>query len=158
MENLLHEDTGVDFGVICWNLWKQRNEEAMDGKSFNEKGLYCRIDAWMTIIHQAKHRDTFDCWKPPRQHQTAGITWNPPEVGWIQLQTDGSVIQPSGRAAAGGLLRDHLGRCLDAFTCNLGVCTITSAELKGAIEGLRMDCLGKGAQESHAQHGLYHSN
>ncbi|CAI0417515.1 unnamed protein product, partial [Linum tenue] len=71
-------------------------------------------------------------------HQNACITWKPPDVGWIQLQTDGSVIQPSGRAAVGGLLRDHLGRCLDAFTCNLDVCTITSAELKGAIESLRI--------------------
>ncbi|CAN1158508.1 Putative ribonuclease H protein At1g65750 [Linum perenne] len=55
---------------------------------------------------------------------------------WHTLNVDGSVERQSGRAAAGGLLRDHLGRCSLAFTMNLGVCTITRAEMRGAIEGL----------------------
>ncbi|CAI0410339.1 unnamed protein product [Linum tenue] len=44
----------------------------------------------------------------------------------------------TGNAAAGGLLRDHLGRCSDAFVANLGSCSITRAELRGALEGLRI--------------------
>ncbi|CAI0546870.1 unnamed protein product [Linum tenue] len=66
------------------------------------------------------------------------IAWKPSREGWIQVQSDGSVLQPSGSAAAGGLLRDHLGRCMGAFTCNLGKCSITRAELKGAAEGLEL--------------------
>ncbi|CAI0400893.1 unnamed protein product [Linum tenue] len=31
-----------------------------------------------------------------------------------------------------------MGRCEGAFTCNLGVCSITRAELKGAAEGLEL--------------------
>ncbi|CAI0461020.1 unnamed protein product, partial [Linum tenue] len=65
-------------------------------------------------------------WKPP-----------PPE-GWVQIQTDGSILSPSGSAAAGGLIRDCLGRCLVAFAGNLGTCSITAAELKGAVVGLQM--------------------
>ncbi|CAI0470655.1 unnamed protein product [Linum tenue] len=87
LDNISNEVKGVEFGVICWNLWKQRNEEVLDGKQF---------------------------------------------------QTDGSVLSPSGKAAAGGLLRDHLGRCKEAFVCNLGTCSITSAELKGAVTGLKI--------------------
>ncbi|CAI0401398.1 unnamed protein product [Linum tenue] len=41
-------------------------------------------------------------------------------------------------AAIGGVIRDHLGRCLAAFTGNLGACTITLAEIKGVTEGLRI--------------------
>ncbi|CAI0418689.1 unnamed protein product [Linum tenue] len=59
-------------------------------------------------------------------------------MGWIQLQSDGSVLAQTGAAAAGGLLRDHLGHCVEAFTCNLGRCSITAAELKGAVEGLKI--------------------
>ncbi|CAI0397149.1 unnamed protein product [Linum tenue] len=53
------------------------------------------------------------------------------------INTDGSVQQPSSKAAAGGLMRDHTGKCMNAFISNLGICTITRAEIKAAIQGLR---------------------
>ncbi|CAN1139789.1 Putative ribonuclease H protein At1g65750 [Linum perenne] len=54
------------------------------------------------------------------------------------LNTDGSVLQPSSKAAAGGLLRDALGRCRAAFSLNLGSCSITRAEIRGVIFGLQL--------------------
>ncbi|CAN1163374.1 Putative ribonuclease H protein At1g65750 [Linum perenne] len=39
-------------------------------------------------------------------------------------------------AAAGGVLRNWEGRVVDAFTINLGICSITRAELTGAVKGL----------------------
>ncbi|CAN1133907.1 Putative ribonuclease H protein At1g65750 [Linum perenne] len=59
----------------------------------------------------------------------------PPE--WYTLNSDGSVQGARGKAAAGGLIRDSEGRCLDAYTVNLGICSITRAEIRGAIEGIR---------------------
>ncbi|CAN0913606.1 hypothetical protein LINGRAHAP2_LOCUS28036 [Linum grandiflorum] len=50
---------------------------------------------------------------------------------------DGSVVQLSGAAAAGGLIRDSQGQCIAAFGANLGRCTITRAEIRSAIFGLR---------------------
>ncbi|CAI0627875.1 unnamed protein product [Linum tenue] len=47
-------------------------------------------------------------------------------------------MRQNGSATVGVLLRDHLGRCKGTFTCNLGNCSITAAELKGAAEGLKM--------------------
>ncbi|CAI0420751.1 unnamed protein product [Linum tenue] len=52
--------------------------------------------------------------------------------------SDGSVIPESGHAAAGGLIRYHTGCCLAAFASNLGICSITRAELRGAVEGLQL--------------------
>ncbi|CAI0472952.1 unnamed protein product [Linum tenue] len=66
------------------------------------------------------------------------ISWKPPPPEWVTLNSDGSVHQDSGSAAAGGLIRDHLGRCIAAFACNLGICSITRAELRGAAEGLQL--------------------
>ncbi|CAL1352466.1 unnamed protein product [Linum trigynum] len=40
---------------------------------------------------------------------------NLPAVGWIELQSDGSVLTQTGVATAGGLLRDHLGHCVEVF-------------------------------------------
>ncbi|CAN1139380.1 Putative ribonuclease H protein At1g65750, partial [Linum perenne] len=59
----------------------------------------------------------------------------PPE--WMTLNSDGSVLGTRGNAAAGGLLRNAQGQCLHAYTINLGVCSITRAEIRGAIEGVR---------------------
>ncbi|CAI0376601.1 unnamed protein product [Linum tenue] len=66
------------------------------------------------------------------------ISWKPPREGWTQVQTDGSVYTSTGVAAAGGLLRDHLGGCSKAFVCNLGRCSLTSAELKAAAIRLKI--------------------
>ncbi|CAI0385208.1 unnamed protein product [Linum tenue] len=134
--NLKADEVGVDFGIVCWLLWKQRNDEVMEGKKFSEEGMICRIQAWFSI-HQQALRTNKTCFGPVTSQRTIeDIGWKPPEEGWIQLQTDGSVITSLNSAAAGGLLRDRLGRCLDAFSCNLGDSSITSAELKGAVEGL----------------------
>ncbi|CAI0456412.1 unnamed protein product [Linum tenue] len=138
LDNLCNEENGVNFGVICWNLWKQRNEEVMEGKQFQAQGLCCRINAWINIIKEAQKWNQNVNNITERSYQQRQIAWNCPPEGWIQIQTDGSVLQPSGKAAAGGLLRDHLGKCKEAFVCNLGTCSITSAELKGAVTGLRI--------------------
>ncbi|CAN0838844.1 Putative ribonuclease H protein At1g65750, partial [Linum grandiflorum] len=52
--------------------------------------------------------------------------------------TDGSVLQPSGCAAGGGILRTTTWICQAAFVANFGACTITHAELRAALHGLRI--------------------
>ncbi|CAN0856604.1 Putative ribonuclease H protein At1g65750, partial [Linum grandiflorum] len=47
--------------------------------------------------------------------------------------TDESVVHPGS-----GILRDPSGVCKAAFAVNLGVCSITRAELRAAIYGLRL--------------------
>ncbi|CAN1188180.1 Putative ribonuclease H protein At1g65750 [Linum perenne] len=42
------------------------------------------------------------------------------------------------KAAAGGIIRSVVGRGLVAFTMNLGQCSITRAEMRGAIAGLEL--------------------
>ncbi|CAN1732103.1 Putative ribonuclease H protein At1g65750 [Linum perenne] len=54
------------------------------------------------------------------------------------LNTDESVISPSGAAAAGGLVRDELGRCCLAFSSNVGYCSITRAELRDIATSLKL--------------------
>ncbi|CAN1175878.1 Putative ribonuclease H protein At1g65750 [Linum perenne] len=65
------------------------------------------------------------------------VVWTPGPVGWITVNSDGSFDARLGRAAAGGLARDSEGRCKFAYTMNLGSCSITRAEMRGANEGLR---------------------
>ncbi|CAN1188299.1 Putative ribonuclease H protein At1g65750 [Linum perenne] len=65
----------------------------------------------------------------------ADIAWQAGRPGWITLNLDGSVVQR--RAAAGGIVRDNEGRGLLAYSMNLGICSITRAELRGALEGIK---------------------
>ncbi|CAL1413103.1 unnamed protein product [Linum trigynum] len=138
INNLCDDKRGVEFGLICWQIWKQRNEECMDGASFSEAKLACKIEAWFFIFHQAQ-LNANKCFNPPEEQRVEiDLAWKPPPEGWVQIQADGSVLSPSGGAAAGGLIRDSMGRCRAAYVCNLGHCSITAAELKGAAEGLRL--------------------
>ncbi|CAL1393582.1 unnamed protein product [Linum trigynum] len=66
------------------------------------------------------------------------ISWKPPPPKWVPLNTDGFVHTDTNHAAACGLLRDHTGCCLAAVASNLGMCTITRAELRGVVEGLQL--------------------
>ncbi|CAN1743313.1 Putative ribonuclease H protein At1g65750 [Linum perenne] len=63
-------------------------------------------------------------------------TLEPGPADWITVNTDVAVNPQSRKAAAGGLIRDEFGHCLKAFTLNLGACSITRAEMRGAIAGL----------------------
>ncbi|CAN1762964.1 Putative ribonuclease H protein At1g65750, partial [Linum perenne] len=71
----------------------------------------------------------------PQRHE-ANICWEAGLAPSFTLNTDGSVSHPSGTAAAGGVIRNWEGRVVDAFTINLGKCSITRAELTGVVTGL----------------------
>ncbi|CAN1850138.1 Putative ribonuclease H protein At1g65750, partial [Linum perenne] len=72
-----------------------------------------------------------------KQKRQIQVSWQAGELGWITVNSDGSVRGNRGKAAAGGLLRDREGNCLRAYAVNLGACSITRAEIRGAIEGIR---------------------
>ncbi|CAN1155671.1 Putative ribonuclease H protein At1g65750 [Linum perenne] len=71
-----------------------------------------------------------------RKKREIQVAWQAGASDWIIVNSDGSVLGSRGRAAAGGLLRDSTGRCIDAYAMNLGVCSITRAEIRGALEGI----------------------
>ncbi|CAI0449336.1 unnamed protein product [Linum tenue] len=81
IKNMMDQHTGVDFGIICWNLWKQRNEEAMDGKSYSEAGLIQRVNAWINIYSQALI-NAQKCLAPvDKTKSSLEIAWKPPREG-----------------------------------------------------------------------------
>ncbi|CAI0560437.1 unnamed protein product, partial [Linum tenue] len=97
-----------------------------------------RVHAWLTVVRTALDKDRKIHRPDPPIRTEEGISWKSPPPEWVTLNSDGSVLQESGLATAGGLIRDHLGRCLVAFSLNLGACSITQAELKGAVVGLQL--------------------
>ncbi|CAN1306112.1 Putative ribonuclease H protein At1g65750 [Linum perenne] len=128
-------DKSLLFGVHCWSLWKSRNERVFSGTLTSPVSVAHRSAIWTDQVSTSMGVKSAQITSIV-DRRLVNVKWSPGQMEWHTLNVDGSVERQSGRAAAGGLLRDHLGRCSLAFTMNLGVCTITRAEMRGAIEGL----------------------
>ncbi|CAN1832077.1 Putative ribonuclease H protein At1g65750 [Linum perenne] len=126
------------FGVTCWWLWRARNDRVFNNKLTTADGLTRHIQAWVALVGDTLDRDRFISHTGPPTRTGEQISWEPAPPEWVTLNSDGSVLSESGQAAAGGLIRNSQGRCLAAFSMNLGNCSITRAELRGAVSGLQL--------------------
>ncbi|CAN1781324.1 Putative ribonuclease H protein At1g65750 [Linum perenne] len=136
MCRFVNTDNGILFGNICWILWKTRNERIFSNSRVPASGVAAQCHHWSTAVSEALSRTgSLPCASSSRF--VANVAWDPGPAGWVTLNTDGSFDRGRRRASAGGLLRDSEGKCLFAFTMNLGTCSITRAEMRGAIEGLK---------------------
>ncbi|CAI0435089.1 unnamed protein product, partial [Linum tenue] len=114
------------------------NDRVFANKVVSVEVFHQRVLAWLTVVRNAMDKDMIVHHPCPPARTEELISWKPPPPEWVTLNSDGSVHQDSDSAAAGGLIRDHLGYCIAAFACNLGICSITQAELRGAAEGLQL--------------------
>ncbi|CAN1779965.1 Putative ribonuclease H protein At1g65750 [Linum perenne] len=133
----LGSDKKLQFGTICWYLWKSRNERVFSASTDSAVTIAARALSWIRVIENALTKSTLG-FIGEQDKQVSDIAWEPGPNGWWVLNTDGSVNSIGGKATAGKLLRDSAGRCLFAFTMNLGSCSITRAEIRGAIRGLQL--------------------
>ncbi|CAN0904585.1 hypothetical protein LINGRAHAP2_LOCUS23173 [Linum grandiflorum] len=66
------------------------------------------------------------------------VHWSGAVDLWITLNSDGSVLWPSIRVTAKGVIRNHVGQILQTYSLNLGQCSITRVELRGAVEDMHI--------------------
>ncbi|CAN1744711.1 Putative ribonuclease H protein At1g65750 [Linum perenne] len=112
--HFLKSDASLLFGIVCHNLWKARNEFIFANKTENPTSVAIRSCRWRETVEKAVARDDFI------------------QKGQIPRRRG-----QQGKAAAGGLLRDINSNCILAYTMSLGICSITRAEIRGALEGVR---------------------
>jgi ribonuclease HI len=62
------------------------------------------------------------------------VWWRTPAVGCVKINTDGCV--KDGLASGGGIIRDHAGNCISAFSASYGPCLILEAELRAIHDGI----------------------
>ncbi|CAN1743077.1 Putative ribonuclease H protein At1g65750 [Linum perenne] len=137
VSHVLSHTKSLQIGIGCWFLWKARNEWLFTGNNQTATALVYRIEGWVLQVNSAKcQQDSIGVRK--QTYVQRDIAWGPGEAGRVILNTDGSVYPGDGSAAAGGLIRNSDGRYLLAFCANLGKASIMKAELRGAMEGLRL--------------------
>ncbi|CAN1142382.1 Putative ribonuclease H protein At1g65750 [Linum perenne] len=131
----LKSEKSLLFAIVCWMLWRARNEKFFSNSAVPALGIAHRSFSWVKMVREAATRTRRHIIIAPAR-QTVDVTWEPGPADWITVNSDGSFDARSGRATAGGLARYPDGRCIFAFTANLGNCSITRAEMRGAVEGL----------------------
>ncbi|CAA7043435.1 unnamed protein product [Microthlaspi erraticum] len=57
------------------------------------------------------------------------VSWTPPLVSWVKLNTDGASHGNPGLATAGGALRNGDGQWCGGFSLNIGRCTAPLVKL-----------------------------
>ncbi|CAN1747316.1 Putative ribonuclease H protein At1g65750 [Linum perenne] len=135
--NGLQSSKGLLFGVTAWMIWKSRNEFIFSNSTASAQHTAHRSINWTIAVNEAFQREA-RCFGTPTLKSWENIAWEPGPADWVTINTDGSCFPSSRKASAGGIIRRSDGRSLVAFTMNLGVCTITRAEIRGAIAGLEL--------------------
>ena len=64
------------------------------------------------------------------------VSWEKPPMGRLKLNSDASVI--NGKAAGGGVLRDHWGRVVWAYYKEFGDLDVLAAEARSLLFGLQL--------------------
>ncbi|KAE8685524.1 hypothetical protein F3Y22_tig00111096pilonHSYRG00121 [Hibiscus syriacus] len=66
------------------------------------------------------------------------ITWHPPIIGWVCINTDAAVSLNSRFGSMGSCIRDHKGQYILSFTKKLGIVIVLNDELWSISEGLHL--------------------
>ncbi|KAL6558442.1 hypothetical protein OROMI_018792 [Orobanche minor] len=136
--------------LIFWFLWCCRNDRRVDNVPFTANRVCERI--WI-YINTFNHKVNFKNKKfwigaalivdrvgvtaaPKTLFKCCSVRWSKPQPGWWKLNTDGATRGNPGDAAAGGIIRDHVGKPLIMFSEFLGVRTNNFAKLHAIWRGL----------------------
>lgn len=123
----------IAFPYILWHIWRARNEVV-----FNSKRSLPR-DILLRAIKEAKEaRKCLLSHKGLREAWQVWVTWHPPEMDFVKLNTDGAAKAGSGLASASGLFRNCSGDWIVGYVARIGVTNSFFAELWGLREGLRL--------------------
>ncbi|CAN1164267.1 Putative ribonuclease H protein At1g65750 [Linum perenne] len=132
----LQSKDGLLFRITCWQIWRARNERIFSNASALAPSVAFRAANWSRTVVSTSQKNS-NLLGVSRARQMVDVAWDPGPEDWVTCNSDGSADPATGKAAAGGLVRDANGKCLLAFTMNTGNCSVTRAELRGAVEGLR---------------------
>lgn len=103
----------------------------------NERASVSIDSMRMDIMSRAEviHRRTITFEVKHNSRTAKYFGWVPPTWPAFKLNTDG-VRKYSGVSSAGGLIRNTVGEWIEGFSINIGICSITIAELWVFIRAL----------------------
>lgn len=124
---------GQEFTSFLWFIWKARNTLVFEQKQLPVYVILAQANAYCLDSRMAFHSLSIPHDRKPQRW----VSWIPPLLGHFKLNTDGLVLV-SGHAAAGGIIREHLGQWVIGFAVNIGITHCFEPELWGLLHGLRL--------------------
>ncbi|KAK6947760.1 Ribonuclease H domain [Dillenia turbinata] len=121
------------FVAAIWIIWKVRCSRNIK----NVRMLPMQVARW-TISFSSEIKNAIS--RSPTRKETSEkwVCWSPPMGDNIKLNTDGSVSQSNGHAAARGILRNARGEWVAGFYINVGNCSVLATQIWGVREGLNL--------------------
>ncbi|KAE8692288.1 hypothetical protein F3Y22_tig00110847pilonHSYRG00225 [Hibiscus syriacus] len=128
-----NDSWSIFFASMFWHLWKRRStyvfqQTLLDMDTTLHTSISCSR-CYTDIFTRAERRVIRD---------SIQIKWNPPDEGWITMNTDGALSHDTRQSSVGDLFRNTTGECLLAFHMNIDISSILEAELGGIPEGLKL--------------------
>ncbi|CAN1753200.1 Putative ribonuclease H protein At1g65750 [Linum perenne] len=135
---LLDTKIGTKFGIIAWLIWQARNKFIFEHQDRSPSVIIEQCHFWINLVLSSWKTFQLGREAPGLARQTKLIAWRPGDEGWFTFNTVGSRISHSGATAIRGIIRDSMGNLVRAFCANVGNCSITRAELRAIVEGLKL--------------------
>lgn len=102
------EDMSQNVAITLWLMWGARNDFI-----FKQTPIDCTRILFNKELHKIPNP------KRIRPKQMITIKWEPPPKGWFKLNINGSACSNPGNAGTGGIIRDHNGDFITAFSINM---------------------------------------
>lgn len=126
------------FGIVAWWLWKWRNGFVFD-RNFK---LPMDVSAFLQIRFDETRRCIQALEEEGNNNKVVQVQkyvrWRSPAIGWYVLNCDGAAKGAPGPAGGGGLIRDHQGSLVSAFSANFGSCLAYKAEVLAVARGISL--------------------
>ncbi|CAN1851599.1 Putative ribonuclease H protein At1g65750 [Linum perenne] len=138
---LTHKGFELTFGIIIWILWKARNEAIFEDKPATSDQLRLRVLHWIAGVRETMRADSQVTSKGGSRRIDTHIGWRAGRSDGITINTDGSVLQPHSRAAAGGIIRDWEVTISHTFREGNRVADLLAHHGHSLDLGFHVDCL-----------------
>ncbi|KAK5847314.1 hypothetical protein PVK06_003619 [Gossypium arboreum] len=119
------------FSIVTWFIWKNRNEFIFTSASRSSHELVTLALASTKSCGYSTKLTQLVCLSRTDQK------WQRPEIGWVKINVDGSVMTNYTKAAVGGTVRDWNRKWLMGFNMVTGMDEIFMSEA-AIVEGMKL--------------------
>ncbi|CAN1800110.1 hypothetical protein LINPERHAP1_LOCUS22402 [Linum perenne] len=105
LQHYLKSGIGLQFGVVCWYLWKSRNQRVFANIKEIPSLVAHKCAQWTATVKRAMCRESVVL-DENGSTRMVDVAWQAGPCDWITLNSDGSVLGPRGNVAVGRLLRE----------------------------------------------------
>ncbi|CAN1274381.1 Putative ribonuclease H protein At1g65750 [Linum perenne] len=101
LKEVMKHERATEIGIICWYLWKERNDLIFNGSTQSPVSLASKIKGWISIIKSALDNANMGGAALPTRRRVE-VAWEPGPPTWVNLGRC-SITRAELRGVIGGL-------------------------------------------------------